>query len=425
MKKTVFSIIALLLAGIITAMTASGCSPIPGTESSAETLVFLNADRKAPTGTVAPTDEFKRALADFTCTLLREMAKESTDSRLVSGLSVATALGMTAGGAKGETLAQMEALLGLPCEDFAAQLGGFYASLPSTQGASFKKANAVFHTTSGRYTVEQSFIDFVNRYYDADVGLMNFGAPDAEKKVNEWCDKQTDGMIPVLFEDENALTDDTVMLLLNALCFDALWAVPYDEYSTREGTFHGVKGDEQVTMLHGEEGYYLAGEHEIGFVKPYDGGNYAFVALLPNAEGDLTDYLATLTGERLLSLWAGKSYDTVYTTMPKFTVDDSVTLNDILQSLGMTDAFDPNAADLSGLGHSEAGNTWIDFVLHKTHLELDESGTRAAAVTAVAVMDECAPMEPKTVTLDRPFVYGIVDTATGLPLFFGCCRSVG
>lgn len=422
--KNLTKLLALLLTGLTVVLSLCGCGTVPGA-SHAGSLSFLNSDRSAPAGAEAPTEEFKLALADLTCTLLREMAKESTDSRLVSGLSAATALGMTAGGAKGETLAQMEALLGLPYEEFAASLGGFYASLPSTKNASFKKANAVFHTTSDRYTVEQAFIDFVNRYYDADVGLMDFGAPDAEKKVNEWCGEQTDGMIPVLFEDESALTDDTVMLLLNALCFDALWAVPYNEYATREGTFHGVKGDEQVTMLCSEEGYYLAGERETGFVKPYEGGNYAFVALLPNAEGDISDYLATLTGERLLALWEGKSYDTVYTAMPKFTVDDSVTLNDILKSLGMTDAFDPNLADLSGLGHSEAGNSWIDFVLQKTHLKLDESGTRAAAVTAVAVTDECAPMDPKVVTLDRPFVYGIVDTATGLPLFLGCCRSVG
>lgn len=383
-------------------------------------LMVLNENRGAPTEPATPNEAFERALCDLSLTLLRKMAQEKPqDNRLVSALSIATALAMTAGGANGETLAQMEAVLGgTPIEEYAAMLAGLYIALPSEEDASFKHANALFVTADPGFALKDSFLAFTDRYFSADVGKLDFSSSSAVDAVNEWCDRHTDGMIPKLVAPGD-FSANTRLLLLNALCFDALWEEPYQKYACAEESFHGVNGDKTVTMLHGSEHTYLEGEKEIGFLKSYRGGRYAFAALLPKEPGALTDYLETLTGERFLALMQGRQSCTVQTAIPKFSTDDSVQLNEILQSLGMTAAFD-FSADFTGM--TERDDLYIGQVLHKTHLELDESGTRAAAVTMVEMLAKGIFIDPeqiKTVVLDRPFVYAIVDTATGLPVFMG------
>ena len=100
-------------------------------------------------------------------------------------------------------------------------------------------------------------------------------------------------------------------------------------------------------------------------------------------------------------------------------------MSEILRNMGMTDAFDSNRADLSGLGSSTEGNLYISRVLHKTYISVDEKGTKAAAVTAVEVVPECAPIEERySVILDRPFVYFIVDQQTKLPIFMGTVMKI-
>lgn len=121
------------------------------------------------------------------------------------------------------------------------------------------------------------------------------------------------------------------------------------------------------------------------------------------------------------------SNEEVITAIPKFKVDFSATLNAALMDMGMTDAFDPDLADFSAMGTSLDGPLFIGAVLHKTAIAVDERGTKAGAATAV-MMDAGAPAPsepPKQVILDRPFVYAVVDTATGIPLFFGVLDDPG
>jgi serpin B len=116
----------------------------------------------------------------------------------------------------------------------------------------------------------------------------------------------------------------------------------------------------------------------------------------------------------------------VKTAIPKFESDYSVEMSDILKSMGMTDAFDGGLADFSGLGKSADGNIFISRVIHKTFITVDEKGTKAGAATAVEMETLSAPMEePKTVYLDRPFVYMLIDCETNLPIFIGTVTDMG
>ena len=110
--------------------------------------------------------------------------------------------------------------------------------------------------------------------------------------------------------------------------------------------------------------------------------------------------------------------------MPEFKSDFELTMNDTLKTLGAGDVFDENKADLSGIA-GEPGDLFVSKVIHKTHIEVDRNGTKAAAVSAVSVeVASAEPPEFKTVNCDRPFVYAIVDVKTMTPIFIGTVNEV-
>ncbi len=177
--------------------------------------------------------------------------------------------------------------------------------------------------------------------------------------------------------------------------------------------------------MYSEEGGYIKGEKETGFVKYYKDGNYAFVALLPDEGVKMSDYIESLTGERLLSLIENRG-GSVNAGLPKFKFDWSASLVEPLMNMGMETVF-TERSDLSGLGWTDNHEALaISDVIHKTHIEVDESGTRAAAVTAVIVnrVTSVAPGNTPYVILDRPFVYAIIDTNSNLPIFLGFITDI-
>ena len=178
-------------------------------------------------------------------------------------------------------------------------------------------------------------------------------------------------------------------------------------------------------MMTSEERLYLCDENSTGFIKNYSGGKYSFAALLPNEGIDIYEYIQGLTGERLQNTFDGAQASAVKATMPKFSYEYESSLNDALKKLGMNSAFDESKADFSKMGKSSNGNIFISEVKHKTFICVDERGTKAGAVTSVAMDNGAAdPMSMHSVKLDRPFVYMIIDNDTNLPLFIGAVTDI-
>ena len=148
--------------------------------------------------------------------------------------------------------------------------------------------------------------------------------------------------------------------------------------------------------------------------------------MLPDEGVTLEDYLKNLTGEHLYQLITGHQYADVQASIPRFTAQTELELKGALAAMGITDLFDVSRADLRAMGSAANGNNlYVSSVLHKTYLALDENGTKAAAATVVDVNGGAAPSEDvKTVTLDRPFLYMIVDTHACVPLFMGTVTSM-
>lgn len=349
---------------------------------------------------------------DFALQLLRQSQKEEKNT-LVSPLSVLAALGMTANGADGETFSQMADALGINPED----LNAYIYSCMDKQTDQLKLANAIWLKDDTSLTVEESFLNTNADYYKADVFKTVFDDA-ALGQINGWVADKTEGMIPGILDriDSNA-----VMYLVNALAFEAEWEEKYEAHQVRDSSFTTEDGTEQeIEMMHSSESWYLEDGNATGFLKYYKDRRYAFAALLPGEGISIEDYLASLTGETLQEMLKNPTEAVVRAGLPKFQTEFQAEMADILKAMGIVDAFDETAADFSRLGYSEAGNIYISRVLHKTAITVAEEGTKAAAATTMVMMAGSAyNPDIKIVTLDRPFVYMLIDCEAMLPFFIG------
>lgn len=373
----------------------------------------------------AVDDSFRNAQLGLAVKLLQASAQEDKNENiLISPLSVQLALSMTANGAAGNTLSEMETVLsgGIPIAQMNEYLHTYMDSLPSGDGYKVKLANSIwFRDDEGRLTVEKDFLQKNADYYGAQIYKTPFDDTTLTD-INNWVNRNTDGMIDKLLDE---IRDETVMYLINALVFDARWETAYEKFAVYNGTFTDISGKEStVEFMHSDEFKYISDSNATGFIKDYKDGKYSFAALLPNEDLDLYEYISGLTPEGLSETLNSVQIGMVLTALPKFTYDYTVVMNDMLKNMGMPSAFNGSEADLSKLGHSTYGNLYIGEVLHKTFISVDELGTKAGAVTSVAINDECAVMYEWEVNLDRPFVYMILDNATNLPIFIGAVTNL-
>ena len=358
--------------------------------------------------------------------LFQESTKESEQNSniLISPLSIQLALAMTANGADGKTKAEMEKLLGgeIPLEELNEYLHSYVESLPSEKKYKLEIANSIwFRDDENRLNVRKDFLQTNADYYGAQAYKSAFDNQTL-KDINNWVDEHTDGMIDKILDD---IDPDTVMYLINALVFDAEWKKTYELSDIHDGKFNAITGTKQdVKMMESGENLYLDDGKATGFIKPYKDDKYSFAALLPNEGTDIYDYIAGLTDEGLKNTLQNARAASVNTTMPKFSYEYKLRMNDVLKNLGMPSAFIPETADFSKMADSGLGNIYIGEVLHKAFISVDELGTKAGAVTKVEMKDECAQVGEFTVKLDRPFVYMIIDNETNLPIFMGALVSI-
>ncbi len=412
-NKKFFALVSLLIICVISA-NIYGCTSV----QAADLMEGITPNEITATGDIS---QGNAAVANFAVRLLRASNKTG-ENTLISPLSVLCALAMTANGAKGETLEQMEKVLGMTTEELNLYLYSYMNSL--TQGEKYKLslANSIWFTDHERFEVNQDFLQTNADYYGADIYMAPFNNSTL-KDINDWVKERTDDMIPNILDE---IPDEAVMYLVNALAFEAEWSEIYYKNQVRDGQFTKEDGTKQnAEFMYGSEGKYLEDKNAIGFIKYYKDCEYAFVAMLPNEGVSVSEYIASLDGESLRALLANKQRATVNTAIPKFETEYNVEMSEILSAMGMQDAFRAEKADFNALGVSSAGNIYINRVLHKTFISVGEKGTKAGAATVVEMTDEMAAViDPKQVYLDRPFVYMLIDCKNDIPFFIGTMMDI-
>lgn len=412
MKKR---LLALLLTLSITTISLTGC----GSKIQATNLM----EEKKPANPVKMTSisETNTITATDFAVRLFQQAKNGEENTLISPLSVLPALSMTCNGAKDETRFQMEQTLGMPVDKLNEYLYSYIHHLPNEKDCQFHLANSIWLRDAKDFIVDDNFLKNNAKYYDAGIYQSAFD-DQTLADINNWVAAQTNDMIPTILDQ---IDSDAYMYLINALSFDSKWSSIYESSSVSNDVFTTENGTSQdVEMMHSSEYEYIEDENVSGFLKPYSGYSYAFVALLPKEGIPLTEYVNSLTGEHLHHLLTTVEECPITAGIPKFETEFSIDMIPPLQTLGIHDAFDKDLANFSGMGSFDSPweRLYINSILHKSFFSIGEKGTKAGASTIVGMEKSASsinPEEAKEVILDRPFLYMIVDYENRFPIFIG------
>lgn len=379
----------------------------------------------------APTADVTQLVAGnnaFAFDLYRTLG-QSPGNLFFSPHSISSALAMTFAGARGATAEQMAKALHfeLPGDRLHPAFNSLDQQLAQRgQGAQGKDANGFrlrnVNALWGQkgYTFLPTFLDTLAENYGAGLRTMDFTASeDARQTINNWVSDQTEGKIKDLIA-RGALDASTRLVLTNAIYFNAAWAMPFSPDLTRDGDFYLLDGSKStVPMMSDTDVYrYAAGAGYQAVELPYDKRELSMIIVLPSA-GQSDTFESTLDSKRVQGIVDQLASKRVAVTMPKFKVETSFLLADVLQRLGMSDAFRFGSADFSGMDGTR--NLFISQVIHKAYVDVNEEGTEAAAATAV-ILAAGAIMQPESpimMKIDRPFVFLIRDSATGAILFLG------
>lgn len=358
------------------------------------------------------SSQFVDATADFSVKLFQKSIKKDTNS-LVSPLSVSLALGMTANGAAGETLTQLQSVLGGGME--LSELNRNYYNLvketASDEGSKIQIGNSIWYRNQG-LQVKKDFLQRNADYFGAGAFQLDFSKQTTVDKINSWVKEHTGGKIDKMVD---SIDPGTMMYLINTLYFEDDWQAVYS--SSQEADFKTVDGTVQVPFMKSTE-HYIHDENSEGMLKPFKDSRYAFAAVLPKEGVSMEDYISGMTGESFLNLM--RSADGMADcSLPKFKYEYQVDLNNPLKALGLINGFDPELADFNNMGTTSLGKLYISNVLHKTFIQVDEAGAKAGAATETQMSVTGMPLDLKSIDFNRPFVFAIIDTQTNLPIFLG------
>ena len=370
-----------------------------------------------------PDQEFEESVSDVSVGLLQYLqSHDKAKNILISPDSILTAMAMTENGAQGNTLTEMEAVFGLPIGSMNKYLNYVNENLKLNVSVKYYLANSIWFKKNDMNMKE----DFLKRNVDY-FSSQIFKAPfnnSTVSAINGWVYKNTDKTISKIVDK---LDSGSAAVILNAVVFEGEWSEKYDD-ATKLPFKYENGTTKKVDMLCGKEDAYINVNGADGFVKPYKGGRVSFVGLETPKGMTVDNFVSSLKGSDFVEAFNNISYEyDVYTKMPKFKYDYDTSLVEAFKSLGMKDAFDKYNANFNGMAYLKPGeNLKIDEIRHKTHIELDENGTKATAATAVSIFKLTGmPVEKESVEvdLDHPFVYAIIDEY-GTPLFIGVLKTV-
>jgi serine protease inhibitor len=414
-----------LAALVLLALVVSACSAAPSPSPGAD-LALARAD--VPRASAAPADAAAGAAAinAFGLDLYRAVATD-TPNAVFSPASIALALGMARAGARGQTAAEMDAVLhDLATDEHAAWLNALDQALASRSGTyrdmgdnalavALRIANAPFAQRG--MPLEQAYLDALAARYGAGLRLVDYEADTegARKTINGWVDEQTEQRIPELLAP-GVLTPLSRLTLVNAVYLKAPWLTPFGEAATETGPFTRPDGSTVGVplMAVSESMRYAAGSGWRAVDIPYVGGALAMTVIVPD---DLAAFGQRLTGDEMAAIVAALSDTQVSLVLPRFSIETKTELADALAALGMPSAFDDGRADFSGITNAE--QLVISAVVHQANIDVDEKGTEAAAATAVGMRAFAMPAEPLSLRVDRPFIFALRDVPTGAILFLG------
>lgn len=414
-----------LVAALLAVTMVVGCSGAgPGLGGSE--LAMSNHARMATT----PADAASAAAATnaFGLALYALAAGGDRSANLVvSPTSIALALAMARAGARGTTAAEMDAVLReLASDEHAAWVAALDAALASRSGrfedragdeqeVILRIANAPFGQRD--FPLERAYLDALAQRFAAGLRLVDYigATEEARNQINAWVADRTEDRIPELLVP-GVLDPLTRLVLVNAIYLKAAWLTPFAEAATADAAFTRLDGTTVTvpTMRGAFDVPYAAGDGWRAVQLPYVGDKLAMLVIVPD---DLAAFEAGFDAAALDAVTSALGQANVRLAFPRFGIESKLELGDLLGALGMPSAFDPDAADFSGI--TAADRLYISAVIHQANIDVDEKGTEAAAATAVVLRATGMPAETVELNVDRPFLFALRDAETGAVVFLG------
>jgi serine protease inhibitor len=418
--STVRGLAVLVSLSIIACSNVSHSSVVNNNQPSSDNDAMEDQNKKTASDNV--DSRLVSANTRFGFKLFSEVAKQDAGKNVfISPASVGLALAMTYNGAVGETKQGMERALEVQGMNHA-ELNRAYAELKATLENPDPKvqltiANSLWAKKGIAFNPD--FIQRNKQFYGADVTALDFGDPTAPATINAWVAHNTKGKIDKIVDRIDA---QSILFLINAIYFKGAWAVEFDKAKTKEDPFTTAGGKQKPhPMMHQSGKYsYYEGRDFQAVSLPYGAGRVSMYIFLPAKGVGLDSFQKSLTAAN----WDGWMRQFAVTegevVLPRFKVEYEVALNEVLKTMGMGIAFDPDRADFSGIVQSSE-KVFISRVKHKTFAEINEEGTEAAAVTSVEMRTTSAMRPQKTfrMVVDHPFFCAIRDNKTGTLLFMG------
>jgi serpin B len=431
---------AALVAACVGGSTAQPTSPGP-TASPTATASSAPTQSTSPAGTIElARSDVSRSIVDpaqaaaaadalnaFGVDMYARIATEPGNI-VISPASIAIALSMAQAGARATTADEMDTVLhGLGSDELADAANALDAALAARNGTfkdlagvdqevALRIANALF--VQHDMALEAAYLDAMAARYGAGLWTVDYASdPEAARlAINAWVAEHTENRIEDILHP-GQVTPMTRLALVNAIYLKAAWLAPFDKEETQPGSFTLVDGASvQVPLMHRSARFgYGAGEGWQAVELPYVGGNLAMTVILPD---DLAAFEDSFDAARLVAIVASLERTEVVLTMPTFDTETRADLGPLLVAMGMPTAFDPLAADFSGL--TTEAQLFIQAVIHKANITVDEAGTEAAAATVILMGDTSGPGSPPIeLRVDRPFLFVLRDVPTGAVVFMG------
>ena len=360
--------------------------------------------------------ELVTANNDFAFNLFR--VADAQNSTILSPISITYALGMLNNGAAGETQAQINKVLGFG-ETGAEGINAFCKKM-LTEAPNLDKSTKVLISNTiymnKGYELKPLFVSKANDCYHAEPETRNFADGKTLDVINQWASDHTEKMIEKVL-DKDSFDPSVISYLLNAIYFKGAWTEKFDKENTRDEAFKMETGEEkQLPIMHQEQEFYYAEDDDCQVLRlPYGNKAYSMTILLPKEGKTVRDLVKTLnkdTWERYQRIGSA----IVDVKLPRFESNTDLTLDKIMVTLGMPNAFNPNLAEFPEFCNVP---TYIDMMKQVARIKVNEEGTEAAAVTVIFV--KLANAAPRRVSFHatRPFLYIISEQSTGAIFFIG------
>lgn len=353
----------------------------------------------------------------FAVKLFEKTAK--MQSTVISPVSVSYLMAMLANGANGQTKTDIMKALQLTDNDLD-EMNALYRMMIQRCGSLDKETTlriANYFAMNKDVELKDAYANNMKAIYNAGIESLDFTSPKTTSHINNWCKKNTNGMIPSIINNVDANASAYIM---NAIFFNGTWADKFNKSNTKNENFKGYTRDIiMVPMMHkSDKLLYWANDIYAAVRIPYGNGSYTMTVMLPNEGKSIDEMLKSMENADFTAWRQDAEQCIVDLKLPRFTTEADVTLNNIISELGAANIFS-SKADFKNIANT---NMFVSQMFQKAKIEVSEEGTKAAAVTAAIMTMSALPTEePKHVTFhaNRPFVYMITEANTNAIFFMG------